>query len=160
MLCWVNSLFNFFMKIVTETVFLREAWTNESKEWWRSLGHSFSTLSVSCFLCSVLRDVLSAILFLLWPKQKQKAILLPDLFYSSQLKLEGRDRVSVRETALEEKKNMNKHEITSDSERQWDASGGEKMRKNKRRGRGRRGGGIEERERELSQIESVCLGWY
>lgn len=54
---------------------------------------------------------------------------------------------------------MNKHKITSDSERQWDASGfWGKENAEKQEGGGVKG--QKNRERELSQIESVCLGWY
>lgn len=85
---------------------------------------------------------------------------MPGLFHYTKLKLEARESVSVREMALEEKnKEANKHEITMRQKatvrRFWER----KARKNKRR-RGRDKRRENRTESELSQSESVCLGWY
>lgn len=78
-------------------------------------------LSVSCFLCSALSRFIRHFILNMTEITK-KVIFLPDFFCSSQLKLEESDRVCVKEMALEEderrKKNTNKQEITSYSERQ------------------------------------------
>lgn len=67
------------------------------------------------------------------------------------LTLEGRDGVIVREMALEGIK-ASKHKITMRQSDSKTLLG--------REGRKTSGGGEQIEERELSQIECVCLGWH
>lgn len=73
------------------------------------------------------------------------------MFYSPSLKLGRRDSISVGEMAAEKKEANVRQRATA--RRFW----GKKMGENKKRSGGEIIEGI---ERELSQIESVCLGWY
>lgn len=115
---------------------------NVAKDWWQGAGpvdtRSVATRTVSfplfCALC-----------FLLWPREDKKKALF------AWLTLEGRDGVIVREMALEGIK-ASKHKITMRQSDSKTLLG--------REGRKTSGGGKQIEERELSQIECVCLGWH
>lgn len=137
-----------------------ETMTPKSDERWSSGAHSARFSTYDCFLFLLM--FISHYIFYCAPKKSPCLTL----FYFTQIKLQWRDRVSVREIALEKKgeQTRDNNETQSNNETRSDSETllGEKKQGKTRGGGGggRRGDIIEERERELSQIESVCLGWY
>lgn len=97
-------------------------------------------------------------------REKEKRGHLPCLtcFISHSIKLEARRRVSAREMALETEgeQTRDNNETESDSETLLGKKNKEKQEEGEEEAGEGGGGGERIEERELSQIESVCLGWY